>query len=52
MAIERIIEKCRNATLRLGLNQPLILDMAIDEMTIKYYVKEKEVKKSRNTRAR
>jgi hypothetical protein len=44
MAIKRTIEKCRNATLSLGMNQPLILDLAIDEMAIKYYVKEKEAK--------
>jgi hypothetical protein len=44
MAIKRTIAKCRNATLSLGMNQPLILDLAIDMMAIRYYVKEKEVK--------
>jgi hypothetical protein len=44
LTIKHTIEKCRSATLSLGMNQPLILDLAIDEMAIKYYVKEKEVK--------
>jgi hypothetical protein len=44
LTIKGTIEKCRNATLSLGMNQPLILDLSINEMAIKYYVKEKEVK--------
>lgn len=44
LAIKHTIEKCGDAKLSLGMNQPMILDLDIDKMAIKYFVKEKEVK--------
>jgi|WetSurMetagenome_2_1015567.scaffolds.fasta_scaffold04541_8 hypothetical protein len=48
--INPIIEKSRNVTLSLGMNQPLIMDLAIDGMEIKYHVRDKEVKKAKKKR--
>jgi hypothetical protein len=45
--INPTIGKCRNVILSLGMNQPMIMDLAIDGMEIKYHVKEKVVKKAK-----
>jgi hypothetical protein len=50
--INRIVEKSRNVKLSLGMNQPMIMELAIDGMEIKYYVKEKVVKKAKKKRTR
>lgn len=41
MTLSRTIEKSQDVTLSLGMSQPMIMDLAIDKMAIKYYIKEK-----------
>jgi hypothetical protein len=48
--INPTIKKSRNVTLSLGMNQPMIMDLAIDGMEIKYHVRDKEVKKAKKKR--
>ena len=43
MTLSRTIEKSQDVTLSLGMSQPLIMDLAIDKMAIKYYIKESQV---------
>ncbi|MFZ2470532.1 MAG: hypothetical protein WAW52_01190 [Methanothrix sp.] len=51
LEIKPTIAKCKDVKLSLGMNQPMIMDLAIDEMTIRYHVKEKVVEKAKKKRA-
>lgn len=42
LAMRHTIEKSKDVTLSLGTNQPMILDMAIDTIQIRYCIKESE----------
>jgi len=40
MDISRIIEKSKEVTLGLGLGEPMTIDLKINTIAIKYYIKE------------
>lgn len=42
LAINSTIGKSKDSTLSLGLSQPMILELKIDKMKVKYYINEKE----------
>jgi hypothetical protein len=46
------IAKCRHVKLSLGMNQPMIIDLAIDGMEIRYHLKKKELKGYKKERKR
>ena len=43
MTLTRTIEKSKDVTLSLGMSQPMIMDLTVDKMAIKYFIKEKQV---------
>lgn len=42
LAINSIISKSKDSTLSLGMDQPMMLELNIDKMKVKYYINEKE----------